>query len=323
MRRAIITSAAFALAAALGVAPAVAADVNCGDVVTSAVVLTHDLDCAGNGLIAGAGNVVIDLNGHTLSGNGTLAGVSVRAPHSGVTVRNGFISGFDEGVVLDSNSGNVVDKLVISGSYRGINVANSSGNTIEKNTIQGSSGDGIRLGGSDNNLVAKNLVSGSPFGISVADGSDGNLVAKNAVSGGNPGFSFGISVFSNSDNNVVDRNIVSGMALVGILIQSQSDNTVVVKNVAYGNGQDGIRVEAGAGPFTGDPVGTILDRNITYGNGDDGIDIDSPSATLVKNLSTYNGDLGIEAVPGVTDGGGNIAFGNGNTAQCTGLVCAA
>ena len=41
--------------------------------------------------------------------------------------------------------------------------------------------------------------------------------------------------------------------------------------------------------------------------------------------STWTGafaDSGIEAVPGVTDGGGNRASGNGQPAQCLGVVCA-
>jgi hypothetical protein len=34
-----------------------------------------------------------------------------------------------------------------------------------------------------------------------------------------------------------------------------------------------------------------------------------------------NGDLGIEAVPGVIDGGGNKAKANGDAAQCTNISC--
>jgi hypothetical protein len=33
------------------------------------------------------------------------------------------------------------------------------------------------------------------------------------------------------------------------------------------------------------------------------------------------GDLGIEAVRGVIDGGGNKASGNGDLRQCTNIVC--
>jgi hypothetical protein len=35
----------------------------------------------------------------------------------------------------------------------------------------------------------------------------------------------------------------------------------------------------------------------------------------------HNGDLGIEAVAGVADGGGNKARGNGSPAQCTNIAC--
>jgi hypothetical protein len=34
-----------------------------------------------------------------------------------------------------------------------------------------------------------------------------------------------------------------------------------------------------------------------------------------------NGDLGIEAVLGVIDGGGNRAHANGNPLQCVGVIC--
>ena len=41
---------------------------------------------------------------------------------------------------------------------------------------------------------------------------------------------------------------------------------------------------------------------------DDGLDVDSPSTTLTGNLALHNGgDLGIEAVAGVIDGGKNHA----------------
>jgi len=41
----------------------------------------------------------------------------------------------------------------------------------------------------------------------------------------------------------------------------------------------------------------------------------------IKHLILLAGDLGIEAVPGVTDGGGNHAAANGNPAQCVNLAC--
>jgi hypothetical protein len=66
---------------------------------------------------------------------------------------------------------------------------------------------------------------------------------------------------------------------------------------------------------------TLVKRNIAIGAGDDGIDVDNAATTLTRNLALHNGDLGMEAVPGVVDGGGNHAAGNGNTAQCTNVAC--
>ena len=65
---------------------------------------------------------------------------------------------------------------------------------------------------------------------------------------------------------------------------------------------------------------TALYANRAAGNGDDGIDVESPSSWLVRNLVARNGDLGIEAVPGVR-GWGNRAAGNGNAAQCLNVRC--
>jgi hypothetical protein len=78
--------------------------------------------------------------------------------------------------------------------------------------------------------------------------------------------------------------------------------------------RDGIRVEPAAS-------GTLLRANVTTRNGDDGIDVESPATTITANLANDNTDLGIEAVAGVTDGGGNRASGNGNPAQCVGVAC--
>jgi hypothetical protein len=62
-------------------------------------------------------------------------------------------------------------------------------------------------------------------------------------------------------------------------------------------------------------------RNIAEHNGDDGFDVAAPTSVVQRNTANENGDLGTEAVPGVIDGGGNGAFGNGNPLQCLNVVC--
>jgi hypothetical protein len=45
------------------------------------------------------------------------------------------------------------------------------------------------------------------------------------------------------------------------------------------------------------------------------------NTTLTANRALFNVNLGIEAVSGVTDGGGNSAKHNGNRAQCVNVSC--
>jgi hypothetical protein len=49
--------------------------------------------------------------------------------------------------------------------------------------------------------------------------------------------------------------------------------------------------------------------------------VNSSSTTIARNIANHNGNLGIEAIPGVIDGGGNHAAGNGNPLHCTNVMC--
>lgn len=76
-------------------------------------------------------------------------------------------------------------------------------------------------------------------------------------------------------------------------------------NRSSNNTGDGILVAAGQSR-------TLLDSNRTDGNTDDGIDVDSADSSLRRNSASRNVDLGIEAVEGVVDKGGNAARNNGD-----------
>lgn len=84
-----------------------------------------------------------------------------------------------------------------------------------------------------------------------------------------------------------------------------------------GTGGDGVLVEA----YSVNTTGLALERNVARHNADDGMDIDIPGVAVAKNRALRNRDLGIEAVPGTIDGGGNKAKDNGDPAQCTNVAC--
>src|SRR5215212_6330417 len=81
---------------------------SCGQVITQNVVLTSNLNCAdSDGLIVGSSDIVIDLNGHTISGpdidsqEKTSSKVGVMIPNmNNVVVQDGTIHGFQAGILM-------------------------------------------------------------------------------------------------------------------------------------------------------------------------------------------------------------------------------
>ena len=103
---------AFPLASAAGGgALAQTAPLSCGDTMTVDATLDRDLlDCPNDGIVIGADEITVDLNGHTISGDGKPFkacperefcdfGVLING-HDGVTVRNGSVGQFDSGVLV-------------------------------------------------------------------------------------------------------------------------------------------------------------------------------------------------------------------------------
>jgi parallel beta-helix repeat protein len=368
---------------AFGAGPAFASHVNCGDTVTVDTTLDSDLvDCPGNGVVIGADDLTLDLNGHTIDGDDALGcedfyscdfGVDNTAGHDGVTIENGTIGEFATAVfVLDasgnrlhrlSSSHNILGGMLLIASpdagiednsisanglttdQAGLIVFDSSAVRIERNSVSDNGDIGMFLEGISDSRVQRNAVSGNPEagvimdgngneisrnravrnGEGISIGGDNNTIARNHVAdsiAGVEGGGLGIHV-AVGNGNLVERNVIVGASRSGIQVSLLPEeleggppavDTVVRGNHLRGNG-DGVLVQTTA-------LGTVLDNNQAFGSIDDGIDVDSPATTLIANHAAHNGDLGIEAVVGVLDGGRNKAHGNGNPLQCTNVACA-
>jgi Right handed beta helix region len=111
---------------------------------------------------------------------------------------------------------------------------------------------------------------------------------------------------------VIARNSIRDTLKNGI--HAGAMGNVVRRNHITGAGRNGVRVVGGAKHL-------VLRRNHVRHAKDDGLDVNSRSTRLTRNRAVGNGDLGIEAVRGVIDGGGNRASGNGDPRQCTHIVC--
>ena len=112
------------------------------------------IDCPGEGLVIGAPNIVVDLDGHTIDGpdyllgnitgqeEGFPAGIRVSG-HDNVIVRNGTVQEFGWGVLLTAGTTRaVVENLtVLRNATSGIELFDADngriGNTIRNNRVAG------------------------------------------------------------------------------------------------------------------------------------------------------------------------------------------
>lgn len=377
-----------------GVSPAKADQVQCGETITTDMTLTNDVDdCPGLGLVIGADNVTLDLNGHTVDGNGEADFEGIQAiGHHGVTIKGGTIRDFVEGVAVISARDVVLRDLALSHhrhvgilvadsehvrvqntssthiAFSGIFVAVSHHLRIERNSVT-DSGAGISARASDHLRIRRNRTAHNDFeGVSVFGGTEHSAISRNlAVANGFTGIlvegddnSVTHNRLSENGDNVViagDSNLVAHNRIddavgfpddpvggFGIIVDG-GDHNRLLHNDIRGTASNGIRVVAFDPEVTGaaeDTVlrgnrieathldgiliddtatGTLLVSNWAVRSGDDGLDVESASSTLTRNRARHNHDLGIEAVPGVIDGGGNRAADNGDSAQCRNVNC--
>jgi parallel beta-helix repeat protein len=198
----------------------------------------------------------------------------------------------------------------------GLHVADSSHNLIKGNVFSRNPDVAISLENADRNRVKGNRCVRNGACIGVGPGNR-NVIARNRVAHARPSESAeGVAiVVDGGDRNVIANNSVRdvpGRAIsVGFIA---AVGNVVRGNDIRGAGEDGVHVVAKA-------KHTLLRRNRVRHAKDDGFDVEGRRSKVTRNEARRNGDLGIEAVRGVIDGGGNKASGNGDPRQCTHIAC--
>lgn len=316
--------------------------VACGDTITSDITLAADLlDCPNNGIIIGADDITLDLNGHTIDGDGELfetcsegdfcdTGVG-NDGHGGVRVINGSVTGFDVGVFIYSaardrivnvsSSTNSSFGFVLVESTR-IVVRNSSGSdNIPPD------GDGLSLFGSDHVRIVGNTFARNGLGMHVSDSSDnvfrGNVIARTQdslgmlVEGdrnqirGNVCRRNGICVLiGQGDGNVVARNRVRG-GQDGFAVENGSDNLLVENRIVETSGS-GIYLGLISPPIGGS--GNVLRGNVVIDSGGDAFKVrgKADQSILAQNVARSAGDDGFSIQSPTSKVADNRAINNGD-----------
>ena len=172
---------------------------SCGDTITVSTTLHSDLiNCPGNGIVIGADNITLNLNGHFLTGAGVSStcapdkdcdtGVDNLAGHTGVIILGGTIQGFRFGVRARGVHDNLVRHVSASHNARfGIFVQNSTGTSIEESSMSDIGTLGLLLTDSQEASLRGNSVTGSHgYGVFLRNVSD-SLVQDNTLDGNDHG----------------------------------------------------------------------------------------------------------------------------------------
>ncbi len=269
---------------------------------TKSTTLANDLlNCPHNGLVVGASNITINLNGHAIDGidaNESGTGGIANDSYAGVTIENGTITDFYyagvylgprnvarkltvrkigagckkgdicAGIFLFKSQGSTIANCVVSNKVRafqvnGIDVYNSPGTRMQRNRILRNAGEGIAVFGSPRTRVIGNELDGNRTGMDANSGSDSIVVTGNHARG----------------------NRDAGIA-VGALRGAR-----VLGNVGSGNGDDGL--------FLFDLRNSLVRGNRASGN--------------FTGLHLYGGQGGVAQFGGKHGARGNRLIGNSAT----------
>ena len=260
--------------------------------------------------------------------DGVARNVSVAGSRN--TIRNspGTIDVTGDGNTIEQNRVATFKAYVISGR----------GNVVRDNKIDAA--EGVWLEGATQTLVEGNTITGTgdtTYAIAVL-GSDRNTIRRNVLRGprlssaGEVSFKGGIGLCQASENTIERNDITNGFVGIGLGVDSGCPvrgldgplrgNVIRANTISNGEGDGSYPESTGDGIDVGPlATNTLIEGNTLLRNSDDGIDIQNPTTIVRKNVANLNGDLGIEALGGAVNGGGNVAHANGNPAQCTGIVC--
>jgi parallel beta-helix repeat protein len=275
----ILFALVLALSFSLVTAVPVAANPSWGDTLTVDTTLDSDLNGLGTALIIGADGITLNLNGHTISGDSTGYGVDNTGGYDDVTVKDGTIDGFGQGIRAEGASGFTLEDLSFSGDTSGshahvIDIRGGEDVMIEDVTIVVGAGspshaEAIRLESIDGVQVTDVEVDGGWIGVNFAlpDPLPNGVTPTNGEvkdsTFSNNAF-MGVFIANSTDAEIVD-NTVTNTGLFGIYAGwgTGVSGVTIKENEVSGSGVYGITL-SGA-------VNSEVSGNTVTGSGVDGI----------------------------------------------------
>jgi large repetitive protein len=285
-------------------ASAPAATPPCGSVITNDVTFDRDLICETGGLTIAADDVTVDLNGHAISSDFGTDISSSGFDH--VKVVNGTLK--TQGFAVDMSHGhhNLVRNVAGFGDVAGVRFSGGSRNRVVDSTLD--CRQICDIGAYVLERERHDVVLGNgPLrgGISLRSTRRSRLSGNHITFPEGPG----IELDARSRHNWVADNVVLGDEL------SQGVTVAGNRNRLLRNAL------SGGGTFMVTGARNRLIGNQVSGSQADGIEVTGRRNRLGDNVAVDNALLGINALFGTIDLGGNRASGNGDPRQCVGVAC--
>jgi nitrous oxidase accessory protein NosD len=324
IRRALI-ALTLAVLFALSGGQALAAHVDCGDTITQNTKLDSDLiDCPGDGIVIGADNITLDLNGHKIDGIGVGRGIDNDDGYDRLVVKDGRIEEFALGIWLHASStpafpfydvpdGNEIERTifqrngegvrafhpahlllarsVLTANGTGVELIRSDTSRITNNSVTDNEGVGLGFASASTTLADGNDLEQNGVGIGLDNDVGGGFVRfeRNRVIANDDGIALNDASVITASQNLIARNRGFGISVFGVTAATIKGNRV------SSNGEHGITLDADPGQHLQGEDSEIVGNAVTR-NGVDGISVGSGAVnTLVEgNVSSFNGDDGIE-----------------------------
>jgi hypothetical protein len=252
----------------------------CGETITANTTLTADLACpsgTGTAIKIDAAGITLDLGGYTLSGDPYEVGVMVNG-FSGITIKNGTITGFNDGIFLIDSDNTLVEHLTIK---------NLTVDDINHFVF------GVHIDGSQNVTVRYMQFEflRAPHKEAVEVYASTVDVSHIRVDGGGAGVSFSFAGTCDPEvgpsNGSVSDSTFMDIAVAGVWISCSSDLLIennVFSTTPGGYGLLGIQGDA---PFEGAVTGMLIRDNIFH-ELDYGIELRGILASTITNNSITN-----------------------------------
>jgi parallel beta-helix repeat protein len=243
-----------------------------------------DLSANGDCIKVQTSYAVLDCAGHAIRGT-NFGGYGIAIRKYGllgaqipayIEIRNCRVSGFRDGIYVESGKRLVIRDNDSSRNYDDVNPVTRYGNFLEM-----TEGSGIRLNYTSDSQIFGNLTTHQAIGIDVRDSS--NVVVRGNTSSDNSawGINFLRTQNSEASNNTVTDNIrmcTWGAGVVGwgcdaggIVLQDGSSNNLVANNSVSGRNGNGIFIKAHARPcgnnnsIVGNTITAVLYNSIELG----------------------------------------------------------